>query len=86
MPATAAEQLPIRYSKMQRLKAKCSYLRAKIADDGEAIRCHREGRPRLLVPPCGRTEMEFALAEMRRLEGLGRRVTFEQCIAELRRE
>ena len=85
MPAAATHDLPIRYSRMETLEAHTSYLRASIAYSRAALRGgERVRQVQRLAPPCGEAEMRLALAEVKRLGRMGRRVTFDEALEALR--
>lgn len=84
MPATQTA-LPIRYSRVETMEAHISYLRAKNARDEAMLEGDERTRQyQRLVKPCGETEMRLAIDEMRRLEKLGRRVSFDEALEALR--
>ena len=82
MPAAA---MPIRFSRLERLAGQISRLRAQTAHNKLAARYSREGRIyRPLAGVCGDVEMEIALSAAKRADA-GKRVSFDDALAELRR-
>ena len=85
MPATATIESPAWYTEFERLEARKSHLQAQIAHSKTATRYSRQGRQfRPLASPCGEREMQLALLGVRRAVAVGRHVSFDGALEELR--